>query len=258
MAARMKHRARMVLDMTPMVDIAFLLVIFFMSTYHARPPATVEVQLPDSRSEFKVPEANVMQINVLNPDHAKKLADSIGPTALLALITHIREASAQPNLTRDMMRGMTNTYLPLASEELLKEIVEAPGKPFSRGRATELAAMECGRKDNFLTRMAKQELPTLTPEQYVARIDSMVLWYCTGREAAQPLSLDQVGNTVVEERIRNPRLMMVLLVDKKCQSGKMLDLTSILQKKDVNMLRFSLVTNLKAEAKAGQPSEEGR
>lgn len=258
MSARMKRRARMVLDMTPMVDIAFLLVIFFMSTYHARPPATVEVQLPDSRSKFKVPEANVMQINVLNPDHAKKLADSIGPTAFLQLITNIREVSAQPNLTRDMMRGMTNTYLPLASEELLKEIVEAPGKPFNRGRACELAAMECARKDNFLTRMSKQELPTLTPEQYVARIDSMVMWYCTGREASQPISLDQVGNTVVEERIRNSRLMMVLLVDKKCQSGKMLDLTSILQKKDVNMLRFSLVTNLKAEAKAGEPSEEGR
>jgi biopolymer transport protein ExbD len=258
MAARMKRRARLVLDMTPMVDIAFLLVIFFMSTYHARPPATVEVQLPDSRSPFKVPEANVMVINVLNPDHAKKLADSIGPTQLLALITNIREASAQPNLTRDLMRGMTNTYLPLASDELLKEIIDAPGKPFTRARACELAAMECARKDNFLTRMAKQEVPALTPAQYVARIDSMVMWYSTGREASQPLPLDQVGNTVVDERTRNTRLMMVMLVDKKCQSGKMLDLTSILQKKDVGMLRFSLVTNLKASTKPGELPTEGR
>ena len=51
--------------------------------------------------------------------------------------------------------------------------------------------------------------------------------------------------------------MMVLMVDKNCLSGKMLDLTSILQKKDVNMLRFSLVTNLKADAKP-MFGEEGR
>jgi len=258
MAARMKRRARLVLDMTPMVDIAFLLVIFFMSTYHARPPATVEVQLPDSRSQYKVPEANVMLINVLNPDHAKKLADSIGPTTLLTLINNIREASLQQNLTIDVMRGMTNTYLPMASPELLKEIVEAPGKPFTRGTAAELAAMECARQDNFLTRLAKQEVPTLTPPQYIARIDSMMMWYCTGREASQPLTLDQVGNTVVEERIRNPRMALVMLVDKKCQSGKMLDLTSILQNKDVNMLRFALVTNLKAQSKPEELPKEGR
>ncbi|GEM_PF-1045259 len=258
MAARMKRRARIVLDMTPMVDIAFLLVIFFMSTYHARPPTTVEVQLPDSRSEFKVPEANVMQINVLNPDHAKKLADSIGPTTMLTLINNIRQASAQPGVTAEGLRGMTDTYLPMVSAELIKDIVEAPSKPLNRGRSAELAARECARKDNFLTRMAKQELSALTPEQYVARIDSMVLWYATGREASQPMPLDQVGTVVVEERIRNPRLMMVLLVDKKCQSGKMLDLTSILQKKDVNMLRFSLVTNLKATTKPDELPAEGR
>ncbi len=258
MAARMKRRARLVLDMTPMVDIAFLLVIFFMSTYHARPPATVEVQLPDSRSQFKVPEANVMMINVLNPDQAKRLADSIGPTTFMTLVNNIREASAQPSLTIDLMRGMTNSYLPMASPELLKEIVDAPSKPFSRGMAAELAAMECARKDNFVTRMAHQEVPTLTPPQYLARIDSMMMWYCTGREASQPLPLDQVGTTVVEERIRNPRMMMVLLVDKKCQSGKMLDLTSILQRQDVNMLRFSLVTNLKAQSKPEELPKEGR
>ena len=97
----------------------------------------------------------------------------------------------------------------------------------------------------------------MTPEQYVARVDSMVIWYATGKDAAQPLPLGMVGSVVVEERMRNPKLMMVLMVDKNCLSGKMLDLTAILQKKDVNMLRFSLVTNLKADAKPVF-GEEGR
>jgi biopolymer transport protein ExbD len=254
MSAKMKRRAKIVLDMTPMVDIAFLLVIFFMSTYNARPPITVSVALPESRSPFKVPEANVMLVNVLAPEEAKALAESIGPTNLVNLVNVIREASLQPEATVEVLKG---TLLPYASQELLLDIVQSPGKPLTRGRAAELAIKEVRRPGNYITKLAKQEIGSLTPEQMGARIDSMMIWYATGRDASQPLPLDQVGTTVVEERIRNPRLMMVLMVDKNCLSGKMLDLTKILQKQDVNMLRFSLVTNLKTDAKATF-GEEGR
>lgn len=257
MSAKIKRRARIVLDMTPMVDIAFLLVIFFMSTYHARPPTTVEVMLPDSRSPLKVPEANVMVINVLAVEKAKALADSIGPTNLITLINNIREASAQPGLSAAAMRGMAGTLLPSASEELLREIASAPGKPLSKGRSAELAIREAQRPKNFLNQWARQEIASLTPEQYNARVDSMIIWYATGKDAAQPLPIGDLAGTVVEERMRNPKMMMVLMVDKNCLSGKMLDLTGILQKRDVNMLRFSLVTNLKADAKPVF-GEEGR
>jgi biopolymer transport protein ExbD len=257
MSVKMKRRARIVMDMTPMVDIAFLLVIFFMSTYNARPPITVDVNLPESRSPFKVPEANVMMVNVLAPEEAKALAESIGPTTLIMLINNIREASLQPEATVEMLKGMSGTLIPLASQELLMDIVKSPGKPLSRGRAAELAITEVRRRGNFVTKLAKQEIVSLKPEQMSARMDSMMIWYATGRDASQPLPLDQVGGTVVEERIRNPRLMMVMMVDKNCLSGKMLDLTKILQKQDVNMLRFSLVTNLKTDAKATF-GEEGR
>ncbi len=256
MAVKMKRRARIVLDMTPMVDIAFLLVIFFMSTYHARPPTTVDVMLPDSRSPLKVPESNVMVLTVLNPDHAKQLADSIGPTSLLGLINEIREASADPDISLEGLKGRGG-LLAYASTDLLRDIVGSPGKPLSRGRACELAIKEVQRPGNFIYRAAKQEIASMTPEQYTARVDSMVIWYYTGKEAAQPLHINDLARTVVEERMRNPKMMMVLMVDKKCQSGKMLDLTAILQKKDVNMLRFSLVTNLKAGAKPVF-GEEGR
>jgi biopolymer transport protein ExbD len=257
MSAKIKRRARIVLDMTPMVDIAFLLVIFFMSTYHARPPTTVDVVLPDSRSPLKVPEANVMVINVLAPEKAKELADSIGPTNLITLINNIREASAETGLTVAAMRGMAGTLLPSASEELLREIASAPGKPLSKGRSAELAIREAQRPKNFINQWARQEVASLTPEQYNSRVDSMIIWYATGKDAAQPLPIGNMAGTVVEERMRNPKMMMVLMVDKDCLSGKMLDLTSILQKRDVNMLRFSLVTNLKADAKPVF-GEEGR
>ncbi len=52
------------IDMTPMVDVAFLLLIFFMSTTSFKPPEEVTVQLPSSHSEYKVPDAGVLILTV--------------------------------------------------------------------------------------------------------------------------------------------------------------------------------------------------
>ena len=52
------------IDMTPMVDVAFLLLTFFMLTTQFKPPEDVQVVIPSSHSEFKLPEANVMMITV--------------------------------------------------------------------------------------------------------------------------------------------------------------------------------------------------
>lgn len=58
------HRTGIRLDMTPMVDIAFLLLTFFMLTTQFRPPAEVEVMLPDSHSAIKLPESDVLTITI--------------------------------------------------------------------------------------------------------------------------------------------------------------------------------------------------
>jgi len=50
--------------MTPFVDIAFLLLIFFMTTSSFKPPDPIAVSLPASHSEFKVPESDVLVIYV--------------------------------------------------------------------------------------------------------------------------------------------------------------------------------------------------
>jgi biopolymer transport protein ExbD len=42
-----------------MVDVAFLLLIFFMTTTQFKPPEEVSVQLPFSSSEIKIPETNI-------------------------------------------------------------------------------------------------------------------------------------------------------------------------------------------------------
>jgi biopolymer transport protein ExbD len=52
------------LDMTPMVDVAFLLLTFFMLTTKFRPPETVRIDLPPSHSNMKLPESDVLTVTV--------------------------------------------------------------------------------------------------------------------------------------------------------------------------------------------------
>lgn len=60
----MTKRKKIHVDMTPMVDVAFLLLIFFMTTTQFKPPEQVAVQLPKSRSEIHIPETGTIILTV--------------------------------------------------------------------------------------------------------------------------------------------------------------------------------------------------
>jgi len=55
------------IDMTPMVDVAFLLLIFFMATTQFKPPEKDQINLPESNSEAKSPESDIITISVTAP-----------------------------------------------------------------------------------------------------------------------------------------------------------------------------------------------
>ena len=59
-----KHRIGVSIDNTPLVDIGFLLLTFFMLTTQFKPPEEVQIVLPSSHSAFKLPDANVMSITI--------------------------------------------------------------------------------------------------------------------------------------------------------------------------------------------------
>ena len=60
----MARRIPIRIDMTPMVDVAFLLLIFFMSTTQFKPPEQIAVRLPASTSELLVPETDTIILPV--------------------------------------------------------------------------------------------------------------------------------------------------------------------------------------------------
>lgn len=59
-----KKRASIAIDMTPLVDVAFLLLTFFMLTTVFRLPQTLEINLPPKDVDIKVGESNLLTIRV--------------------------------------------------------------------------------------------------------------------------------------------------------------------------------------------------
>jgi biopolymer transport protein ExbD len=61
------RRIGIAIDMTPMVDVAFLLLIFFMLTTQFKPPEKDKITLPESNSEAKSPETDIITLAVTSP-----------------------------------------------------------------------------------------------------------------------------------------------------------------------------------------------
>jgi biopolymer transport protein ExbD len=61
------RRIGIAIDMTPMVDVAFLLLIFFMLTTQFKPPEKDKIALPESNSEAKSPESDIITLAVTAP-----------------------------------------------------------------------------------------------------------------------------------------------------------------------------------------------
>jgi biopolymer transport protein ExbD len=64
MAKHKGHRASPSIDMTPMVDLAFLLVTFFMLTTKFAPDEPISVDTPTSTAIIRIPDTDILTISV--------------------------------------------------------------------------------------------------------------------------------------------------------------------------------------------------
>lgn len=62
---RPKRRVGIRIDMTPMVDVAFLLLIFFMVTTVFKKPQALEINLPPHDVKIEVAQSKVLMVRVL-------------------------------------------------------------------------------------------------------------------------------------------------------------------------------------------------
>ncbi len=59
-----KRRLNIRIDMTPMVDVAFLLLTFFMLTTVFSKPQTMEINLPPDETKIEVAESNLLTLRI--------------------------------------------------------------------------------------------------------------------------------------------------------------------------------------------------
>jgi biopolymer transport protein ExbD len=79
-----KKRIGIKIDMTPMVDVAFLLLIFFMTTTSFKPPEQVSVALPGSKSQIHVPETKTIILTVNKAGETYISTEDLSKTNLVA------------------------------------------------------------------------------------------------------------------------------------------------------------------------------
>ncbi|OGX82585.1 biopolymer transporter ExbD [Hymenobacter lapidarius] len=132
------HRTSPSLDMTPMVDLAFLLVTFFMLTTKFAPEETVVVDTPSSISEIKLPESNVITLTI---DNKKRVFFGVDDTK--TKIQALQKVSAKygVNFTAEQAKEFGNlpnfglpisqlaSYLNVEREERKQLNAQQPGVP---------------------------------------------------------------------------------------------------------------------------------
>ncbi|HEX2618203.1 MAG TPA: biopolymer transporter ExbD [Flavobacteriales bacterium] len=94
------------LDMTPMVDLAFLLVTFFMLTAQFRPEEAVAVDTPSSMSQSPIPTENMMTIIV---DSAGRVFwDFTDKKVRTAVVMDMIQRYKMPALSDEQITRFTN------------------------------------------------------------------------------------------------------------------------------------------------------
>ncbi|HTJ49323.1 MAG TPA: biopolymer transporter ExbD [Cyclobacteriaceae bacterium] len=130
------HRSSPSIDMTPMVDLAFLLVTFFMLTATAIPDEPVAVDTPSSVSEIKIPENNVLTITIgkdgkvfFNVDGQYTRADLLGKMGDLYGISFTEQEKHTFAVISSIGIPVGNLKQFLALEPEKRKEIEQPGIP---------------------------------------------------------------------------------------------------------------------------------
>lgn len=133
------HRTSPSLDMTPMVDLAFLLVTFFMLTTQFRPDEAVVVDPPSSTSDLMAPDSDILTLTV---DDKKRVffgydKAPVKEAALKAVAakygvsftpTQIKQFSLMPNFGVPI--GQLGSYLDRDTEQRKALNPKLPGIPY--------------------------------------------------------------------------------------------------------------------------------
>ena len=132
MIKKMKRRGP-TLDMTAMVDVAFLLLTFFMLTAQFREPEPIPIVLPSSNTQIKLPASNILMITVSEAsqvfigEEGQGEAQPVRMDDLTSALVQLR--TANPNLRTVIKADANVEYGPI--EDVMKAMKDAQISRFS-------------------------------------------------------------------------------------------------------------------------------
>ncbi|MDI6739183.1 MAG: biopolymer transporter ExbD [Candidatus Edwardsbacteria bacterium] len=123
-----KGRPGITLDMTPMVDIGFLLVIFFMTTTRMREPQAIEITLPpDTGVNKPVAQSNVLTVNIMNDGSIlQNLAVEAPAPVAVDSLDALMLTTKLDNIKKQPVHYDKNMVLYESGEEFLKRFAAMP------------------------------------------------------------------------------------------------------------------------------------
>ncbi len=129
-----RRRSPLILELTPLIDVVFLLLLFFMvSTTFVQEPSAIEVDLPQSSAAALVPSGSDTEI-LLGADGRVVIAGKV--TDLATLKDELRRIAREDPSTQVVVRGdKTVAYqqlidiMSLAQEEGLTQFSLATSRP---------------------------------------------------------------------------------------------------------------------------------
>ena len=132
------------LDMTAMVDVAFLLLTFFMLASQFKPKEVVSVLIPASVSEFTIPEKDIMIISLRN-DGAVFFGIDGRPSRqrMLENIAKKYNITFTPLETSEFIK-MENFGVPMAQLKPLLNLLAADKAPVQNGIPTDSTNNQLG------------------------------------------------------------------------------------------------------------------
>jgi len=113
-------------DMTPFVDVAFLILTFFIMATKFKPPEPVEVNTPKSVSTTELPESNAVLITIDKENKVYFTALSQKDQSVYTTMMNDLNSSRNLGLTPAEISNYRKTYLAGVAFTQLKQLLDMP------------------------------------------------------------------------------------------------------------------------------------
>ena len=159
-------------DMTPFVDVAFLILTFFIMATKFKPPEPVEVTTPNSVSTQELPESNALLITIVKEGKVYFTVLSEKDKTIYDEVINTINSSRNLGLTDAEKRNYRKTYMVGVGFGQLKQLLDIPAEQQNNLKQTGIPIDTTGGDLTYWVQAAKSAFAG-TRLQYLVKGDNM-------------------------------------------------------------------------------------